>query len=53
LFDDSVGKWLGNNGNKYEGEWKDDKKHRSCKKELLIYDLLILVLIDDLLGKLF
>jgi len=27
LFDDSIGKMLWNNGDKYEGEWKDDKKH--------------------------
>ena len=25
LFDDSIGEWFGNNGNRYEGEFKDGK----------------------------
>jgi len=27
LFGDSLGKWFGNNGNRYEGEWKDGEQH--------------------------
>jgi len=35
LFDDSIGKWFWNNGNRYEGEWKDDKKHGQGKKQVI------------------
>ena len=35
MFDDSIGKWLGNNGDRYEGEWKDDKKHGEGKKQMI------------------
>jgi len=27
LFDDSKGKWFGNNGDRYEGEWRDGNMH--------------------------
>jgi len=37
LFDDSLGKWFGNNGDKYEGEYKDDKKHGQGKKEAIYF----------------
>jgi len=33
LFDDSKGKWFGNSGDRYEGEWKDGKKHGQGKKK--------------------
>jgi len=32
LFDNSKGEWFGNNGNRYEGEYKDDKRHGQGKK---------------------
>ena len=32
MFDDSLGKWFENNGDRYEGEWKDDKKHGQGKE---------------------
>ena len=37
MFDDSIGKWFGNNGDKYEGEWKDGKRHSQCKKEVIYF----------------
>jgi len=54
LIDDSIGKWFGNNGNRYEGEWKNDHRHGQGKKQVIkFYDLLILTLIDDSIGKWF
>jgi len=35
LFDDSVGKWFGNNEGRYEGEWKDGIMHGRGKKEVI------------------
>jgi len=35
MFDDSLGKWFGNNGDKYEGEWKNGKMHGQGKKEVI------------------
>ena len=35
LFDDFVGKWFWNNGERYEGEWKDDIMHGKGKKEVI------------------
>jgi len=32
FFDDSIGKFFWINGDRYEGEWKDDKKHGYGKK---------------------
>ena len=32
LFDDSIGIYFWNNGNRYEGEWKDGNKHGQGKK---------------------
>ena len=37
LFDDSIGTQFGNDGNRYEGEWKDGKKHGQGKKEISDY----------------
>ena len=36
FFDALIGKWFGNNGNKYEGEWKDDKMNGQGNKKLFI-----------------
>jgi len=33
MFDYSLGKWFGNNGDKYEGEWENSKKHGKGMKE--------------------
>jgi len=30
--DDFLGKWFGNDLNKYEGEWKDGNRHGQGKK---------------------
>jgi len=30
-----IGEYFGNNGNRYEGEWKDDKYHGQGKKEVI------------------
>jgi len=45
----SLGKWFGNDGDRYEGGFKDDKYHGQGKNEV-IYDLLIKTLFDDPLG---
>jgi len=40
MFDYSLGKWFGNNGERYEGEFKDGLYHVKGNKEviyLLIY----------------
>jgi len=39
IFDDSIGEYFWNNGDRYEGEWKDSKKHGKGKEgSLCIYD---------------
>ena len=54
LFDDSIGQFLGKNGDRYEGEWKDGNRHGQGKKQVnTFYDLLILTLFDDSIGKQF
>jgi len=35
LFYDSIGKFFYDFGNRYEGEWKDGKKHGLGKKEVI------------------
>jgi len=35
LLDDSIGKWFGNNGDRYEGEWKDGNRHGQGKKQVI------------------
>ena len=35
LFDDSIGEWFGNNGHRYEGEFKDGFRHGQGKKYVI------------------
>jgi len=35
LFDDSIGKLFWNNGDKYEGKFKDGKEHGQGKKQVI------------------
>jgi len=35
MIDDSIGKWFGNNGDRYEGEWKDGNRHGQGKKQVI------------------
>jgi len=35
LFDDLIGKWFGNNGDRYEGEYKDGFMHGQGKKYVI------------------
>jgi len=37
MFDYSLGKWFGNNGERYEGEFKDGKRRCKCKKEVIYF----------------
>jgi len=53
LFNAWIGKFFWNNENRYEGEWKDGKKHGQGKKRYLLNDLLILALFNVLIGKFF
>jgi len=39
LLDDSIGKMLEKNGDRYEGEWKDGKKHGQGKKEVIYFSI--------------
>ena len=50
LFNTFKGKYFRNIGDKYEGEWKDGKKHGQGKKRDL---LLILTLFNTFIGKYF
>ena len=45
-----IGKFFYYGGNKYEGEWKDDKKHGQGKKSDLFNNLLI-SLLNTFIGK--
>jgi len=36
VFDDFTGKYFWNN-ERYEGEWKNDKKHGQGKKEVIYF----------------
>jgi len=36
LFNDLLGTYIWNDGNRYEGEWKDDNRHGQGKKSDLI-----------------
>ena len=42
-----ISKYFFNNGNLYDGEWKDDRKHGQGNKSDLSNDLLML---NDLIG---
>ena len=53
LFIALIGKFFGNDGRRYEGEWKDDKMHGQGNKSALFNYLLILRLFIALLGKFF
>ena len=53
LFNTLTGKFFCNNGDIYEGEWKDNEKHGKGKKSDLLNDLLILTLFNTLIGKYF
>ena len=35
MIDDSIGKWFLNDGERYEGEWKDNKMHGQGKKQMI------------------
>jgi len=48
----SLGKSFKSNGDRYEGEFKDDKHHGKGKNEM-IYDLLIKILFNYSSGKWF
>jgi len=37
LIDDSIGKSLYNNGDRYEGEFKDSKYHGQGKKQVIYF----------------
>jgi len=49
IFDNSLGKWFGNNGDRYEGYLKDSNPHGQGKKEVISFDLLIQTLFDCLM----
>ena len=53
LFIDSIGEYFRNNGDRYEGEYKDDKIHGQGNKSALLNYLLILTLFIALIGKYF
>jgi len=36
LFDDSIGKWFGSNGDRYEGEFKEGEIHIKVRNKLII-----------------
>jgi len=53
LFHTLIGEFFYNNGDRYEGEFIDDKMHGQGKKSDWLNDLLILTLFNTLIGKFF
>jgi len=53
LFNDLIGEFFCNDGDRYEGEWKDGKKHGQGNKSDLLNALLILTLLNSSIGKCF
>jgi len=53
LFNAFIGKFFWNDGSRYEGEWKDDKRNGQGKKSALLNYLLILTLFNAFIGKYF
>ena len=54
LFNVIAGKFFYHNGDRYEGEWKDDNMHGQGNKSDLLNDLLILTLFNNIfVGKFF
>jgi len=37
LLDDSKGEWFGNKGSRYEGEYKDGKRHGQGKQKVIYF----------------
>ena len=50
LFNTLIGTSFYNDGGRYEGEFKDGKKHGQGKKSDLLNNLLILTLFNTLIG---
>jgi len=50
LFNAFLGKFFSNDGDRYEGEWKEDKKHGQGKQIDLLNDSLGLNLFNASLG---
>jgi len=48
-----VGKFFWNDGDRYEGEWKDGKAHGQGNKSALLNDLLILKIIHYFIRQVF
>ena len=53
LFNTLIGKFFYNDEDRYEGEFKDGKKHGQGKTNNLLSDLLILTLFNIFIGKYF
>jgi len=51
LFNALIGKFFWNDGDRYEGEWKDNKMHGQGKKSAFLNYLLILTLFNAFIGK--
>ena len=53
LFNALIGKYFWNDGDRYEGEWKNGNKHGQGNKSDWLNDLLILTLFNAWIGKFF
>ena len=47
LLNSSIGKRVGSNGDRYDGEWKDDKMHGYGNKSDLLNNVLVLSFLND------